>query len=56
MKTPTIEKHVKCPYLKDCTSKIGFCHRHTTEAFADVNGRLEIVKVIHDCNKPLIKV
>ena len=36
VKNPTIEKHIKCPYLKDCTNKAGFCHRHTTEAFVAV--------------------
>ena len=50
------ERHVKCPYEKQCTSEIGYCHRWKLEATSKNGNRMHVVRLVYDCNRPLTKV
>ena len=50
------EKHILCPYEKECKSLAGYCHRWKIETTNLVNGKMIITKIIHDCDKPLTKI
>ena len=50
------ERHVKCPYEKQCTSEIGYCHRWKLEATSKNGNRMHIIRLVYDCNRPLSKV
>lgn len=50
------ERHVKCPYEKQCTSVAGNCHRWKLEATSKNGNRMSVVRLVYDCSRPLTKV
>ena len=48
--------HINCPYMNECISKSGYCHRWKEQTTSFSDGKLNMITVIYDCNKPLIKV
>lgn len=49
------ERHIQCPFIKDCTNTT-YCHYWKTEVTDKTDGRLVIMRDIHDCDRPVRKV
>ena len=50
------EKHMECPYKKDCKATIGFCHIWKDQITYRENGIVKMETIIYDCDRPLKKV